>query len=532
QICEAKFVEKNAQNTQKKDAFKQIENTIDHFIRRFIDNEDTISRTAECQRLTDLLINFINQDNTTLPDIDQRRTFFEALRRGDILFRISGEIVICLHDDHDNPYTIDHDVKRPYLRYHIIPTPTIRHIIENHPINDKELRNIPWYCGCLPNKSDNLNVSLTHETTTTHITHPKEEIIDPTKILPKPSTTTSEISEQENINRSHNSQENTRVSKHFSDNCHFQEEDHRSLPPTSPLDISPLFPPPVQTILSEIAAHEKGSIADSDVLEWAKKTATDLQRALSSFGMQAEFAEEQPRLTPNGALIAFRGHVSLTFEKIEKRKSELLTTYGIEVADIRRGRGQILLFVGREKRAKVFLASTWLCSQKDYQNASPNKLPQTERYFSLLLGPREDSDNLLYLNLTAPFAGYEQHAPHTLIAGETGSGKGVLTQGILLPLITLHSPRDIELIVIDPKQGVDFTWLKNAPQMKQHIITKKEDAKSLFEELTHIMDDRYRTFESSSADNITTYNRHVPTKKRLPRIFVVHDELGAWMAQE
>lgn len=55
-------------------------------------------------------------------------------------------------------------------------------------------------------------------------------------------------------------------------------------------------------------------------LNGLKKTARDLQRALSNFGMQAEFAEEQPRLTPNGALIAFRSHVSLTIEK-KARKS-------------------------------------------------------------------------------------------------------------------------------------------------------------------------------------------------------------------
>lgn len=279
-----------------------------------------------------------------------RRTLFEALSRGDILFRISGEIVICLHDDHDNPSTIDHDVKRPYLRYHIIPTPTIRHIIENHPINDKELSNIPWYCGLLPNKSDNLNVSLTHETTTTHITHPKEEIIDPTKIPPEPPTTTSEISEQANINHSHNSQENTRVSKHFSDNYPSQEEDNHSH--ASPLH--PLFPPPVQTILSEIVAHEKDTIADPDVLEWAKKTARDLQRALSNFGMQAEFAEEQPRLTPNGALIAFRSHVSLTIEKIEKHQSELLTTYSIKVADMSPGTWSNFAFRWKRKARKSF----------------------------------------------------------------------------------------------------------------------------------------------------------------------------------
>ncbi|PKP96086.1 MAG: hypothetical protein CVT74_18060, partial [Alphaproteobacteria bacterium HGW-Alphaproteobacteria-13] len=85
-----------------------------------------------------------------------------------------------------------------------------------------------------------------------------------------------------------------------------------------------------------------------------------LQRRARARCLQAEFADPKPRLTPNGALIAFRGHPSLTVDKIEKRTSELLTTYGIEVADVRPGRGRISVFVTREKRARVPLASTWL----------------------------------------------------------------------------------------------------------------------------------------------------------------------------
>lgn len=86
--------------------------------------------------------------------------------------------------------------------------------------------------------------------------------------------------------------------------------------------------------------------------------------------------------------------------------------------------------------------------------------------------------------------------------------------------------------MIDPKKGVDFTWLKNTPHMKKPIITEKDEAKSIFEALTHIMDDRYRQFESLNVPTLTEYNRKVPAQERLSRIFLVHDELGAWMAQE
>ena len=70
--------------------------------------------------------------------------------------------------------------------------------------------------------------------------------------------------------------------------------------------------------------------------------------------MQAEFAEEQPRLTPNGALIAFRSHVSLTIEKIEKPQSELLTTYSIKVTDMSPGTWSNFAFRWKRKARKSF----------------------------------------------------------------------------------------------------------------------------------------------------------------------------------
>ena len=82
-----------------------------------------------------------------------------------------------------------------------------------------------------------------------------------------------------------------------------------------------------------------------------------------------------------------------------------------------------------------------------------------------LIGLREDTGDPLWLNLQGSHGGNEEHAPHTLIAGETGSGKGVLTQNLLLQMIAFNRPENFKLYVIDPKFGVDFFWISQAPHL-------------------------------------------------------------------
>ena len=53
---------------------------------------------------------------------------------------------------------------------------------------------------------------------------------------------------------------------------------------------------------------------------------------------------------------------------------------------------------------------------------------------SLLIGVREDDGELLILSPG------KQHAPHTLIAGSTGSGKSVLMQNIILGIAATNTP--------------------------------------------------------------------------------------------
>ena len=65
--------------------------------------------------------------------------------------------------------------------------------------------------------------------------------------------------------------------------------------------------------------------------------------------------------------------------------------------------------------------------------------------YTAVLGLSEDGAPLL-ARLSSPDVG------HLLIAGTTGSGKTSLARSILLSLCDRHRPRELGLIVLDPKQ--------------------------------------------------------------------------------
>jgi DNA segregation ATPase FtsK/SpoIIIE, S-DNA-T family len=504
QVGEAKFVEKTSELATIREAQQQVQDTVDRLVRLFIDNDDAISRAAACARLADLLV---NRDGVTerLPDPVRRAAFFNALSAGEVSFQISGEAVVCLHDDHGPLWRCEADPDRPHLRHHVLTTPAIRRTLQ---------RTVP---GELP-ESDGLgDIGWYGE----------GDVRKPRPVLSHAAATVvfgEDISAPEDLKA-----EDPTISPGTADAADTAGAEPEAAPAeeadADPVPEPPRFlPPSVFAVLRDMAASERGAVTDADSLAWADRMALETQRALGHFSMQAEFADPKPRLTPNGALIAFRGHPSLTVDKIEKRTSELLTTYGIEVADVRPGRGRISVFVTREKRARVPLASTWLSA------VWPDRDPGQATSF--ILGAREDEERLLYMNLAEPFAEYDAHGPHTLIAGETGSGKGILTQGILLQLIAFNDPEQAELIVVDPKKGVDFTWLEGAPQMKAPIVTEMGAAKAILEDLVVQMDARYDKLAAAGAANIAEYNRKVAPEQRMSRIFLVHDELGAWMAQD
>lgn len=520
QVGEAKFIGIANELAEVKGALMQVRDTVKRLCSNFVDNSDDISRKAWCKRLNDLLVNH-DELSVRLSDAVTRTAFLDALCAGNVTFQISGEVVICLHDYHGVDSEIVNDEEYPHIRSHRVPSPkilqTLRASETREHLKDSSLQIINWY-PCQLMEGQHTKVAVSQNEKSHFSSLGENEVLEREEFVWKTTAEKQENSETfpvTGVPRKYESdnKEEIKVLKGF--------DEQASLIDRKP---SNFLPNPIYDALDKMASYEKGAVDDSASIAWAKDTGEQLQKALSHFGMRAEFTEPRYRLTPNGALITFKGHHTLTVDKIEKKTGELLTTYGVEVIDVRPGRGQISLFVKRDKRAKVHLASTWL--QAPWPEYSSGVMT------SFILGAREDQDRLLFLNMSEAFAGYEEHGPHTLIAGETGSGKGILIQSLLLQITAFNDPNNAELILIDPKKGVDFGWLDGMPHMKIPIITEIEEAKQAFSELVKIMDDRYEQLSAVKAPNIDYYNRQVSPEERMSRIFLVHDELGAWMAQE
>lgn len=258
---------------------------------------------------------------------------------------------------------------------------------------------------------------------------------------------------------------------------------------------------------------------DDETKKWLDMTVGSLQRALRGYDMTAELVGA--RLTPNAGLVRFRGSDDLTVPKVEKRRQELLTSHAIAVINVLPAPMEVVIMVARPSRTILRLRDLWR------QRELPSSAPASNT--SLLLGACEADGELLYLNVGDGFGGLQPHGPHTLIAGETGSGKGVLVQCLLLDICATNSPSYARIQMIDPKAGIDFPWLRQMPHLDGDLITDREAAVEALETLVAEMERRNRLLAEAGVTKLSHYNRKVEAGERLPRIWLFHDELADWM---
>lgn len=276
--------------------------------------------------------------------------------------------------------------------------------------------------------------------------------------------------------------------------------------------------------LAELVATKfaGGAQFDAEREEWAQDVSKKLKVALNSYGLQAAILGT--RLTPNGCLVRLAGSDKLRVEDIENKRMQLLTTHAISLVTVQPKPGEIVVTIAGTKRQAVSLWELWSRRELNRNVAGINT--------SFLLGLQEINGALLYLNLGSEFGGLSSHEPHSLVAGSTGSGKSVLIQALILDIAATNSKDLAQLILIDPKMGVDYAPLADLPHMREEIVTTKEKAGEVLEALVEEMENRYRAFAKARARDLPTYNAKVAPEERLPMVFLVHDEFADWMLDD
>ena len=126
--------------------------------------------------------------------------------------------------------------------------------------------------------------------------------------------------------------------------------------------------------------------------------------------------------------------------------------------------------------------------------------------------------------------------PHLLIAGQTGSGKSVCINTIIMSILYKARPSEVKLIMIDPKV-VELSVYNGIPHLIP-VVTDPKKAAAALNWAVNEMEERYKKFAEHKARNIIGYNAQidqiedVPGKDRpekIPQIIVIVDELADLM---
>ena len=112
--------------------------------------------------------------------------------------------------------------------------------------------------------------------------------------------------------------------------------------------------------------------------------------------------------------------------------------------------------------------------------------------------------------------------PHMLIAGQTGSGKSVMINTLLVSLLYNNSPSDMKLILVDPKQ-VEMKPYQDIPHLLTEVITQPEKTISALKWAVNEMERRYTLLAENDVRDIKSYNKKIRSGRTK---IVVEDENG------
>ena len=223
---------------------------------------------------------------------------------------------------------------------------------------------------------------------------------------------------------------------------------------------------------------------------------------------------------------------------LSKDLARSLSVSSVRIVEIIEGKSVIGIEIPNEKRELVVLGEI-LRSRMFEDMKSP---------LSIALG-KDIAGNPVCTDLA--------EMPHLLIAGTTGSGKSVGINAMVLSLLYKSTPKDIRLIMIDPKM-LELSIYGGIPHLLCPVVTDMKAAANALRWCVVEMDRRYKLMASFKVRNLDGLNNKItesikagnpvtdplfdlefqiksgeslviPDMEPLPKIVVVIDELADMM---
>jgi hypothetical protein len=125
-------------------------------------------------------------------------------------------------------------------------------------------------------------------------------------------------------------------------------------------------------------------------------------------------------------------------------------------------------------------------------------------------------------------------AHHVLIAGKTGSGKSTLLHALITNTALHYSPEEVELYLVDFKEGVEFKPYANHALPHARLVaieSEREFGLSVLQRLDAELKHRGEKFRLVGVQDIAAY-RQTDSALSLPRILLIVDEFQLFFAED
>ncbi len=123
---------------------------------------------------------------------------------------------------------------------------------------------------------------------------------------------------------------------------------------------------------------------------------------------------------------------------------------------------------------------------------------------------------------------------HVLVAGKTGSGKSTLLHALVTSLALRYSPDEMELYLVDFKQGVEFKTYATHELPHARVIAIESDrefALSVLGRLDAELKSRAERFRAVGAQDLASFRQARPDE-RMPRILLIVDEFQEFFVED
>ena len=295
---------------------------------------------------------------------------------------------------------------------------------------------------------------------------------------------------------------------------------------------APLFvelpdtPLPPLMLLDE--ADEDIEVQSADTLDYTSRL---IEKKLADFGVQAKVVAAYPGpVITRYEIEPATGVKGAQIINLSRDLARALSVSSVRVVETIPGKSCMGLEIPNPHRQTVRLSE--ILGSTVYQNPSS---PLT-----LALG-KDISGQPIVADLA--------RMPHLLVAGTTGSGKSVAINAMILSLLYKAEPRDVRLILVDPKM-LELSVYQDIPHLLAPVVIDMKHAANALNWCVGEMERRYKLMSWVGVRNLSGYNSKVaeaeksgnpltdPTTietdnpvplERLPFIVVVIDELADMM---